>query len=54
MAGAFDPLPFPPPTPTAHAAHAHLLSWFLKAPGASFGVHRMALAGKAADKDVGI
>ncbi|KAJ7768174.1 hypothetical protein DFH07DRAFT_769384, partial [Mycena maculata] len=40
--------------PAAHAAHARLLSWFLDAPGAPFGVHRMALAGKAAGKDVGM
>ncbi|KAJ7096804.1 hypothetical protein C8R44DRAFT_889408 [Mycena epipterygia] len=44
------PPPFPPPTPAAHAAHARLLSRFLDAPGASFGVHRMAPAGK----DVGM
>ncbi|KAJ7027134.1 hypothetical protein C8F04DRAFT_1238275 [Mycena alexandri] len=48
------PAPFPPPTRAAHAAHARLLSWFLDAPAAPFGVHRMALAGKAAGKDVGM
>ncbi|KAJ7714766.1 peptidase family C54-domain-containing protein [Mycena maculata] len=41
-------------SPTAFAAHARLLSWFLDAPAAPFGVHRMALAGKAAGKDVGM
>ncbi|KAJ6600231.1 hypothetical protein B0H10DRAFT_2320514 [Mycena sp. CBHHK59/15] len=46
--------PFPPRTRHAHALHARLLSWFLDAPAAPFGVHRMALAGKAAGKDVGI
>ncbi|KAJ6598047.1 hypothetical protein B0H10DRAFT_2441493 [Mycena sp. CBHHK59/15] len=46
--------PFPPPTRPAHAQHARLLSWFLDAPAAPFGVHRMALAGKAAGKDVGM
>ncbi|KAJ6580082.1 hypothetical protein DFH09DRAFT_1076988 [Mycena vulgaris] len=45
---------FPPTSPTAHAAHAHLVSWFLDAPAAPFGVHRMALAGKAAGKNVGM
>ncbi|KAJ7101663.1 hypothetical protein C8R44DRAFT_551699, partial [Mycena epipterygia] len=30
------------------------LSWLLDAPAAPFGVHRMALAGKAAGKDVGM
>ncbi|KAJ7669722.1 hypothetical protein B0H17DRAFT_1076787, partial [Mycena rosella] len=40
--------PFPPPTPASFAAHARLLSWFLDAPAAPFGVHRMALVGKAA------
>jgi hypothetical protein len=45
--------PFPPPTRPAHALHARLLSWFLDAPAAPFGVHRMALAGMAAGKDVG-
>ncbi|KAJ7616137.1 hypothetical protein FB45DRAFT_935358 [Roridomyces roridus] len=34
--------------------HARLISWFLDAPAAPFGVHRMALAGKAAGKDVGM
>ncbi|KAJ7669638.1 hypothetical protein B0H17DRAFT_1086532 [Mycena rosella] len=33
---------------------ARLLSWFLDAPSAPFGVHRMALAGKATGKDVGM
>ncbi|KAJ6473340.1 hypothetical protein C8R47DRAFT_1324442 [Mycena vitilis] len=46
--------PFPPQSHTAHALHARLLSWFLDAPAAPFGVHRMALAGKAAGKDVGM
>ncbi|KAF7368158.1 hypothetical protein MVEN_00134800 [Mycena venus] len=46
--------PFPPRTRHAHALHARLLSWFLDAPAAPFGVHRMALAGKAAGKDVGM
>ncbi|KAJ6491218.1 hypothetical protein DFH09DRAFT_1208337 [Mycena vulgaris] len=41
---------FPPASPTAHAARAHLVSWFLAALAASFSVHRMALAGK----DVGM
>ncbi|KAJ6617080.1 hypothetical protein B0H10DRAFT_2218873 [Mycena sp. CBHHK59/15] len=45
---------YPSPTPTAHTVHARLLSWFLDAPAASFGVHRMALAGKAAGKNVGM
>ncbi|KAJ6602111.1 hypothetical protein B0H10DRAFT_1756317, partial [Mycena sp. CBHHK59/15] len=45
---------FPPPTARAHALHARLLSWFLDAPVAPFGVHRMALAGKALGKDVGM
>ncbi|KAJ6491180.1 hypothetical protein C8R45DRAFT_1213193 [Mycena sanguinolenta] len=48
------PPPFPPPNRTAHALHARLISWFLDAPAAPFGVHRMALAGKAAGKDVGM
>ncbi|KAK6978243.1 peptidase family C54-domain-containing protein [Favolaschia claudopus] len=48
------PPPFPPPNRTAHAHHARLVSWFLDAPAAPFGVHRMALAGKAAGKDVGM
>ncbi|KAJ7465526.1 hypothetical protein FB451DRAFT_421834 [Mycena latifolia] len=43
-----------PQTPAALGAHAHLLSWFLDAPAAPFGVHRMALAGKAAGKNVGM
>ncbi|KAJ6622464.1 hypothetical protein B0H10DRAFT_2431848 [Mycena sp. CBHHK59/15] len=46
--------PFPPPMRPAHAQHARLLSWFFDAPAATFGVHRMALAGKAAGKDVGM
>ncbi|KAJ7881837.1 hypothetical protein B0H13DRAFT_2667498 [Mycena leptocephala] len=41
--------PFPPPT-----RPARLLSWFPDAPAAPFGVHRMALAGEAAGKDVGM
>jgi hypothetical protein len=42
---------YPPPTGAAAAtAYAHLLSWFLDAPAAL----RMALAGKAAGKDVGM
>ncbi|KAJ6472122.1 hypothetical protein C8R47DRAFT_739364 [Mycena vitilis] len=45
--------PFPPQSRAAHALHARLLSWFLDAPAAPFGVHPMALAGKAAGKDVG-
>ncbi|KAJ6467168.1 hypothetical protein C8R47DRAFT_1152898, partial [Mycena vitilis] len=45
--------PFPPQSRAAHAMHARLLSWFLDAPAAPFGVHPMALAGKAAGKDVG-
>ncbi|KAJ7712218.1 hypothetical protein B0H16DRAFT_1625925 [Mycena metata] len=48
------PAPFPPQALAAHALHARLLSWFLDAPAAPFGVHRMALAGKAAGKDVGM
>ncbi|KAJ7433638.1 hypothetical protein B0H11DRAFT_757814 [Mycena galericulata] len=48
------PPAFPPPTRAARAAHARLLSWFLDAPAAPFGVHRMALAGKAQGKDVGM
>ncbi|KAJ6467674.1 hypothetical protein C8R47DRAFT_1325949 [Mycena vitilis] len=36
---------------TAHALHARLVSWFFDAP-APFGVHQMALAGKAPGKDV--
>nr|GAT54503.1 predicted protein [Mycena chlorophos] len=46
--------PFPPASPTTHAAHARLLSWFADAPAAPFSVHRMALAGKKAGKDVGM
>ncbi|KAJ7673051.1 hypothetical protein DFH06DRAFT_1123801 [Mycena polygramma] len=38
--------PFPPQSRTVHALHARLLSWFLDAPAAPFGVHRMALAGR--------
>ncbi|KAJ6483457.1 peptidase family C54-domain-containing protein, partial [Mycena vulgaris] len=45
---------FPPTSPTTHAAHVHLVSWFLDATAAPFVVHRMALAGKAAGKDVGM
>ncbi|KAJ7711319.1 hypothetical protein B0H16DRAFT_1817074 [Mycena metata] len=48
------PAPFPPSTRGAHAAHGRLLSWFLDAPAAPFGVHRIALAGKAAGKGVGM
>ncbi|KAJ7799476.1 hypothetical protein B0H14DRAFT_3787758 [Mycena olivaceomarginata] len=48
------PAPFPPWTRAAHAHHARLPLWFLDAPAAPFGVHRMALAGKAAGKDVGM
>ncbi|KAJ7171540.1 cysteine protease required for autophagy [Mycena filopes] len=48
------PAPFPPNSPSAHALHARMISWFLDAPAAPFGVHRMALAGKAAGKDVGM
>ncbi|KAJ7673031.1 hypothetical protein DFH06DRAFT_1319246 [Mycena polygramma] len=40
--------------PSFPASIARLLSWFLDAPAAPFGVHRMALAGKAAGKDVGM
>ncbi|KAJ7712200.1 hypothetical protein B0H16DRAFT_581340 [Mycena metata] len=46
------PAPFPPQTLAVRTLHARLLSWFLDAPAAPFGVHRMALAGKAAGKDV--
>ncbi|KAJ7245089.1 hypothetical protein C8J57DRAFT_1191054 [Mycena rebaudengoi] len=54
-AGADSSTPaFPAPTPRAHAVHARLLSWFLDSPAAPFGVHRMALAGKAQGKDVGM
>ncbi|KAF7325237.1 hypothetical protein MKEN_00568200 [Mycena kentingensis (nom. inval.)] len=48
------PMPFPPTTPAEHASHARLLSWFADAPMAPFSVHRMALAGKKAGKDVGM
>ncbi|KAJ7728224.1 hypothetical protein B0H16DRAFT_1777888 [Mycena metata] len=48
------PVPFPPQTLAAHALHAHLLSWFLDASAAPFGVYRMAHAGNAAGKDVGM
>ncbi|KAF7310342.1 hypothetical protein MIND_00408300 [Mycena indigotica] len=48
------PTPFPPNSPAAHAAHARLLSWFADSPMAPFSVHRMALAGKKAGKDVGM
>ncbi|KAJ7436078.1 hypothetical protein B0H11DRAFT_1937028 [Mycena galericulata] len=41
-----EPSPFPTPSRPAHAVHARLHSWFLDAPAAPFGVHRMALAGK--------
>ncbi|KAJ7620793.1 hypothetical protein B0H17DRAFT_1340698 [Mycena rosella] len=43
-----------PPPRRRPSPRARLLSWFLDAPSAPFGVHRMALAGKAAGKDVGI
>ncbi|KAJ6470808.1 hypothetical protein C8R47DRAFT_1222449 [Mycena vitilis] len=43
--------PFPPQSRTALALHARLLSWFLDAQAAPFGVHRMAVVGKAAGKD---
>jgi hypothetical protein len=45
---------FPSRTRHAHALHARLLSWFLDTPAAPFGVHRMALAVRAAGKDVGM
>ncbi|KAJ6580027.1 hypothetical protein DFH09DRAFT_1444402 [Mycena vulgaris] len=45
---------FSPTAPTLHAAHVRLVSWFLDATAAPFGVHRMALADKAAGKDVGM
>ncbi|KAJ7216903.1 hypothetical protein C8J57DRAFT_1732410 [Mycena rebaudengoi] len=45
---------FHPRLPRAHPARARLLSWFLDSPVAPFGVHRMALAGKAQGKDVGM
>ncbi|KAJ6460516.1 hypothetical protein C8R45DRAFT_539111 [Mycena sanguinolenta] len=48
------PPPFPPPNRTAYALHARLMSWFLDAPAAPFGVHCVPLAGKAAAKDVGM
>ncbi|KAJ7241743.1 hypothetical protein C8J57DRAFT_72557 [Mycena rebaudengoi] len=39
--------------PRLHPAHpARLLSWFLDSPAAPFGVHLIALAGKALGKDV--
>jgi hypothetical protein len=37
-----------------YAVHAPLLPWFLDSSAAPFGVHRMALAGKAQGKDVGM
>ncbi|KAJ7208129.1 hypothetical protein C8J57DRAFT_1484504 [Mycena rebaudengoi] len=43
-----------PRLPRAHPARARLLSWFLDSPAAPFGMHRMALAGKAQGKDVGM
>ncbi|KAJ7121875.1 hypothetical protein C8R43DRAFT_959475 [Mycena crocata] len=46
--------PLPPPSQAAHAVRARLVSWFLDTPVAPFGVDRMALAGKAAGKDVGV
>ncbi|KAJ7916666.1 hypothetical protein B0H13DRAFT_357975 [Mycena leptocephala] len=45
---------FPSRTRHAHALHVRLLSWFLDTPAAPFGVHRMALAVRAAGKDVGM
>ncbi|KAJ7681181.1 hypothetical protein B0H17DRAFT_869442, partial [Mycena rosella] len=39
---------------TALQRHTRLLSCFLHTPVAPFGVHRMALADKAASKDVGM
>ncbi|KAJ7886082.1 hypothetical protein B0H13DRAFT_2342995 [Mycena leptocephala] len=45
---------YPSPTSAGHAVHARLFSWFLDAPAAPFGIHRMALAGKAAGKNVGM
>ncbi|KAJ7782235.1 hypothetical protein DFH07DRAFT_317844 [Mycena maculata] len=56
-------LPDPSPSlsrtsqPGAFAPHVRLLSWFLDLldpPAAPFGVHRRALAGRAASKDVGM
>ncbi|KAJ7429264.1 hypothetical protein B0H11DRAFT_2266316 [Mycena galericulata] len=44
----------PPHTARLPAPHLHLLSWFLNAPAVPFGVHHMALAGKAQGKDVGM
>ncbi|KAJ7870394.1 hypothetical protein B0H13DRAFT_2061784, partial [Mycena leptocephala] len=49
--------PFPPHSralPSTNALHTRLLSWFLDALAAPFGMHHMALAGKAARKDVGM
>ncbi|KAF8127776.1 hypothetical protein K438DRAFT_2000575 [Mycena galopus ATCC 62051] len=46
------PPPFPFLNLSAYALRAHLLTWFLDAPTALFGVHCMVLAGKAAGKDV--
>ncbi|KAJ7436120.1 hypothetical protein FB451DRAFT_1455160 [Mycena latifolia] len=48
------PPSFLPRTHATDAAHARLLPWFLDAPAAPLSVHRMALAGKAAGKDVGM
>ncbi|KAJ7091772.1 hypothetical protein C8R44DRAFT_891337 [Mycena epipterygia] len=42
------------PAHTVFAAHVQLLSRFFDGPAAPFEVHRMALEGKAAGKDVGI
>ncbi|KAJ6560558.1 hypothetical protein DFH09DRAFT_1364741 [Mycena vulgaris] len=43
-------LPFPPPTTTRGSSRGYSI----RAPGAPFGVHRMALAGEAAGKDFGM
>ncbi|KAJ7910923.1 hypothetical protein B0H13DRAFT_1876242 [Mycena leptocephala] len=48
------PTPFPSRTQSAHAHHPLLLSWFLDAPAAPFGLHLMPFVGKATGKDVGI
>ncbi|KAF8144452.1 hypothetical protein K438DRAFT_580551 [Mycena galopus ATCC 62051] len=46
--------PLFPPSPAARVLHARLPSWFPDAPPASFSLHRIALADKAAWKDVGM